>query len=62
MKLSRRAHDGARAGIRKNRRCWTVERFLRPAAVIQIPCVEERKFDIQHDGKFGAPATANLAL
>jgi hypothetical protein len=37
-------------------------RFLRPAAVVQIPHAQERKFDIKRDGKFGAPSTAALAL
>jgi hypothetical protein len=59
---ARRAHEGARAGIRKNSRRWTIEVLPRPAAVFQIPCVKERKFDTNHDGDFGAPATVGLGL
>jgi hypothetical protein len=62
LKQARRANEGARAGIRKNPRRWTMERLLRPATVFQIPCVDERKFDIKHDGNFGAPATVSLLL
>jgi hypothetical protein len=58
MKQARRAREGARAGIRKNPRRWEAESLLRPAAVFQILCVKERKFDTKHDGDFGAPATA----
>jgi hypothetical protein len=48
--------------IRKNRGRPAIERFLRPASVVQIPRAQELKFDIKGDGKFDAPSTAALAL
>jgi hypothetical protein len=39
-----------------------MKRLLRPAAVFQIPCVEEPMFDTTHDGNFGAPTTPETAL
>jgi hypothetical protein len=39
-----------------------MEKFPRPAVVVQIPRAQEGKFDIKRDAKFGAPSTAALTL
>jgi len=56
------AHKRIRALIRKNPRGWAMEKFPRPAVVVQIPRAQEGKFDIKRDAKFGAPSTAALTL
>ena len=58
----RRVHKAVGVQIRENPRTGQSKDPCVPAAVLQIPLGQERKFDIQGDAEFDAPSTAALAL
>jgi hypothetical protein len=62
IKQSHRACQGIRAGIRENRRTTASKNSGVRGVLFQITRRQERKFIIQGDGKFIAPARAAWAL